>query len=235
MVPLYGAPVSVVPNDYDADPGRFRAADRSWQLRGDIHEMVVARLARDNVTPVIDVGGGRGRLAELLPGAVVVDPSPAQLADAPHPKVRADALALPFRSGVAGAVTMLWMLYHLDDPVAAIAEAKRVLRPGGRFASGTASRRNDPELTDSYPPSPFDAEEAPVIVASVFGDVEVETWDGPFTVLPDREAVVQYCRSHFLPPEAADRVTPPVTLTKRGCLMWARAPSETSKVGDGRD
>jgi SAM-dependent methyltransferase len=212
-----------VPNDYDTDPGRFRATDRSWQLRGDTHEMVAERLVRDLHAPVIDVGGGRGRLAELLPGTIVVDSSPAQLVDAPHPKIRASALALPFDSGAAGAVAMLWMLYHLQDPATAIAEGQRVLRPGGLFAACTASRRNDPELTDGYPPSPFDAEEAPAIVASVFGEVEVDAWDGPFTLLPDRGAVQRYCRSHFLPPEAADRVEPPVTLTKRGCLVWARA------------
>jgi SAM-dependent methyltransferase len=187
--------------------------------------MVAERFAREGIAPVIDVGGGRGRLAELLPGTVVVDFSPVQLADAPGPKLRADALALPIASGRAGAVAMLWMLYHLDDPVAAIAEARRVLRPGGVFAACTASRRNDPELTDGYPPTPFDAEEAPAIVASVFGGVEVDAWDGHFTVLPNRDAVLRYCRSHFLPPEAAERVTPPVTLTKRGCLVWALAPA----------
>jgi SAM-dependent methyltransferase len=213
---------SAVPRDYDSDPTRSRAEERSWQLRGDAHEVVAERLARERISPVIDVGGGRGRLAELLPGTVVVDFSPTQLADAPPPKLRSDALALPFASGAAGAVAMLWMLYHLDDPVLAIAEARRVLRPAGLFAACTASRRNDPELTDGYPPSPFDAEEAPAIVASVFGDVDVDSWDGPYTVLPDRDAVLRYCRTHFLPPEAADRVTPPVTLTKRGCLVWAR-------------
>jgi SAM-dependent methyltransferase len=214
-----------LPKDYDSDPERFRALDPSWQLRGDAHEMVAARLAREQISPVIDVGGGTGRLAELLPGIAVVDSSPAQLADAPRPKLRAEACALPFASGAAGAVAMLWMLYHLDDPVAAIAEARRALRPAGLFVACTASRRNDPELTDGYSPSPFDAEEAPAMVASVFGDVEVDAWDGPFTLLPDRDAVLRYCRSHFLPPEAADRVTPPVTLTKRGCLVWARAPA----------
>jgi SAM-dependent methyltransferase len=212
-----------LPNDYDSDPGRFGATDRDWQLRGDTHEVVAERLARERVAPVIDVGGGRGRLAELLPGTVVVDSSLAQVAHAPHPKLRANALSLPFADGVVGAVAMLWMLYHLDDPVTVVGEARRVLRSGGFFAACTASRSNDPELTDGYPPSPFDAEEAPGIVASVFGEVEVQTWDGPFTLLPDRGAVARYCRSHFLPPEAAERVTPPVTLTKRSCLVWARA------------
>jgi SAM-dependent methyltransferase len=212
-----------VPSDYDRDPERCRAADRSWQLHGDAHEVVAERLAREQLAPVIDVGGGQGRLAELLPGTVVVDFSPAQLAEAPHPKLRADARCLPFADGVAGAVVTLWMLYHLYDPVAAIAETRRVLRPGGLFAASTASRRNDPELTDGYPPTPFDAEEAPAIVESVFGDVEVVSWDGPFTRLPDRDAVVRYCRTHFLPSETIDRVTPPITLTKRGCIVWARA------------
>lgn len=215
---------SALPNDYDSDPERFGATDRDWQVRGDAHEVVAERLARERIQPVIDVGGGRGRLAEMLPGTVVADFSPAQLVEAPHPKLRANALSLPFGDGLAGAVAMLWMLYHLDDPAAAIGEAKRVLRAGGLFAACTASRSNDPELIDGYPPSPFDAEEAPEIVASVFGEVEVQTWDGPLTLLPDRDAVERYCRSHFLPPEAADRVTPPVTLTKRGCLVWTRAP-----------
>ncbi len=152
----------------------------------------------------------------------MVDVSAAQLADAPHPKLRGDARHLPVRSGSAGAVAMLWMLYHLDDPATAIREAKRVLRPGGVFVTCTSSRANDPELTDGYPPTPFDAEEAPAIVASVFGKVEVVSWDAPLILLPDRKAVEAYCRSHLLPSEAADRVRPPVTLTKRGALVWAR-------------
>ncbi|MGH3770694.1 MAG: methyltransferase domain-containing protein [Pseudonocardiaceae bacterium] len=41
--------------------------------------------------------------------------------------------ALPFRDGVFAEVTHLWCLYHLADPVVAITEAARVLRPGGRY------------------------------------------------------------------------------------------------------
>jgi hypothetical protein len=58
-------------------------------------------------------------------------------------------------------------------------------------------------------------------VATIFGEATVERWDAPMTLLPDEAAVLSFCRSHLLPPEAADRVTPPVWLTKRGCLIYA--------------
>ena len=61
------------------------------------------------------------------------------------------------------------------------------------------------------------------IVVGVFGDaaVTVEPWDGPFNVLPDRDAVRAYARHHALPAHIADHVGTPLTLTKRGCLVWA--------------
>jgi SAM-dependent methyltransferase len=213
-----------LPSDYDSDPDRWRSCDRSVQVFGDVHEPAARRIVDEGLAPVLDVGGGQGRLEHLLPPewpAILVDSSPAQLAGAPGPKLRADASELPVRSQCAGAVTALWMLYHLDAPTTAIAEAARVLRPGGLFVAATSSRDNDPELTDGYPPTPFDAEEAPAIVATVFGDVHVERWNAPMTYLIDRDAVLRYCRSHSLPLDAADRVTPPVWLTKRGCLVYA--------------
>lgn len=51
-----------------------------------------------------------------------------------------------------------------------IAEADRVLRPGGRYYACTSPRNNDPEIIpEGYPPSSLDAEEATAIVASGFG------------------------------------------------------------------
>jgi SAM-dependent methyltransferase len=213
-----------LPSDYDSDPDRWRSCDRNVQVFGDVHGPVARRIVGEHLAPVLDIGGGPGYLESLLPpewSSIVVDLSPTQLADAPHPKVGADASCLPARDQCAGAVTALWMLYHLDDPASAVAEAARVLRPGGLFAASSSSRTNDPELTDGYPPTPFDAEEAPDIVASVFGDVWVERWDAPMTYLPDRDAVLRYCRSHSLHRDAADRVTPPAWLTKRGCAVYA--------------
>ena len=213
-----------LPSDYDSDPQRWWSRDPSVQVFGDVHEPIARRIVDEALTPVLDVGGGQGRLESVLPRgwpAIVLDMSPRQLAGAPGPEVRADASVVPIRSHSVGAVAALWMLYHLDDPITAIAEAARVLRPGGLFVASTSSRDNDPELTDGYPPTPFDAEQAPDIVASVFGNVQVERWDAPMTYLPDREAVLRYCRSHSLHSDHADRVTPPVWLTKRGCLVSA--------------
>jgi SAM-dependent methyltransferase len=199
--------------------------EASWQVFGDVHEPVALRLSELGTDPVIDVGGGQGRLVRALPPGItgiVVDSSPAQLADSFGPRLQADAVHLPLRNGCAGAVTALWMLYHLDEPERAVAEAWRVLRPGGWLVASTSSRRNDPELTDGYPPTTFDAEDAEQIVRRVFTEVIVERWDAPMTRLPDTEAVLRYCRSHHLPAEAAQRVAAPVWLTKRGCLIYAR-------------
>src|SRR5262249_3716299 len=110
------------------------------------------------------------------------------------------------------------------DPTAALFEARRVLRSGGILAACAASRWNDPELApEGYPPTSFDAEDAAELVAEAFGEanVEIDRWDEPVVTLRDSDEVRAYARSHLLPAEAADRVSPPVTLTKRGCLVWA--------------
>jgi SAM-dependent methyltransferase len=225
MAPAYARPVSQTPFDYDTAPERWRSIDRSTQLTGDVHQLVARLIVAEGLEPVVDVGGGEGELERHLPTgcpATICDLSPTMLAAAPHPKLRARAEQLPVATASAGAVAMLWMLYHLERPEAAIREARRALRPGGLFAASTSARTNDPELTDGYPPTTFDAEEAEEIVGRVFDDVVVERWDDKLTLLPDEAAVARYCVSHSLPPTAARRVTPPVLLTKRGCLVLAR-------------
>ena len=136
--------------------------------------------------PVLDGACGEGRLRRQLPDTVAwvgLDTSPAQLAANPYATlVRGDMRRLPFGDAGFAEVTHLWCLYHLEDPVPAVAEAARVLRTGGRDFACCASRHSDPELLpEGYPPSTFDAEEAADIVASVFGDeVEAERWDEAF-------------------------------------------------------
>jgi SAM-dependent methyltransferase len=176
--------------------------------------------------PVLDIGCGEGRLASLLGTGVRwlgVDSSPAQLAANPYrPVVLADMRALPFRADAFAEVTHLWCLYHVDDPIAAISESKRVLQSAGRYYASTAARDNDPEIMwDGYPPSPFDAEEAVAIVASVFDEVEATRWDGVFYPLETREEVRAYCRHNYIPSERAEEADLPLWLTKRGVLVRA--------------
>ncbi len=213
--------MTALPPDYDSDPGRWQ----SHQPPRDVHEMIAPELRG----PVLDVGCGEGRLASLLGDAVRwvgVDSSPTQIAANPYrPVVRADMRALPFRDGVFAEVAHLWCLYHLDDPVSAIAEAARVLRSGGRYFACTAERDNDPEIMlNGYPPSTFDAEEAADIVASCFGEVEAERWDGKFFPLQTRDEVRAYCRHNYIPAERAEHADLPLWLTKRGVLIRAAKP-----------
>jgi SAM-dependent methyltransferase len=210
--------MTALPPDYDSDPERWR----SWRAPQDVHEMV----APDLRGPVLDAGCGEGRLASLLDDNVVwvgVDSSRTQLRASPRrAAVLADMRALPFRGGTFAEVTHLWCLYHLDEPSVAIGEARRVLRPGGRYYACTAARDSDPEIMyEGYPPTSFDAENAVEIVAATFGRAEAERWDNRFFPLETREAVRAYCRHNYIPEARAEAADLPLWLTKRGVLVRA--------------
>jgi SAM-dependent methyltransferase len=229
--------VTALPGDYETDPARFAAARESttrWSTIGDVHPTVAARFERERLAPSLDIGCGDGALRTTLPEAwpwIGLDHDVPLLRAAGRPNALADAVRLPVRSDCFGAVAALWMLYHLDEPRLALEEARRVLRSGGLFATCTTARDDSPELFEYFgPPEPttFDAEEAPDIVATVFGAdrIEVDRWDGPYTVLPDQAAVATYLRGRGISPERAHdvarAVTTPFTVTKRGVLVWAR-------------
>jgi ubiquinone/menaquinone biosynthesis C-methylase UbiE len=95
---------------------------------------------------VLDLGVGPGAgavaMARAEPGKrhVGLDVSGAMLRRAaararaegvPLPLVQGDALRLPIRDGALDGATGHSFLYLLDDPAAALAEVRRVLRPGG--------------------------------------------------------------------------------------------------------
>jgi SAM-dependent methyltransferase len=224
---------SQVPTDYDSDPGRFRLARsvlRRHACAPDVHARVAKRLVEEGLTPVLDVGCGEGELARHLPpGAWVgVDSSAEMLARAPEPHHRAQATAVPFPDESFASATLLYVLYHLPDPALALAEARRVLRPGGLVAVAAPSRHDSPELADLLPHArlTFDAELAPELLSDYFADVEVEAWDAPMLDLPTEAAVRDYMIGKGVEPEAARSgaasVTVPLSVTKRGALVFGR-------------
>jgi demethylmenaquinone methyltransferase/2-methoxy-6-polyprenyl-1,4-benzoquinol methylase len=90
---------------------------------------------------LLDVGGGTGNYAVALREEgwepVVCDRSADMLARAASKglqTVPADAQELPFADASFDAVMCVSMLHHVDDRARALAEQRRVLRPGGRGA-----------------------------------------------------------------------------------------------------
>jgi SAM-dependent methyltransferase len=90
---------------------------------------------------LLDVGGGTGNYAAALREEgwepVVCDRSADMLAHASAKgleTVQADAQSLPFEDASFDALMCISMLHHVDDRPRALAEQRRVLRPGGRGA-----------------------------------------------------------------------------------------------------
>ncbi len=70
--------MSALSNDYDCDPGRFLSS--AEHPHDDVHPYVAARFSAAGAMTVLDVGGGNGKLAGLLPGlsmrCLLIDLSP---------------------------------------------------------------------------------------------------------------------------------------------------------------
>lgn len=137
-------------------PDAFRAFElEGWQTNSAGYDRHFGPITRQAVEPTLDAAGvgpgmrvldvctGPGILAEaaLARGAEAVglDFAPAWVAAA-RGRVRGaefiegDAQALPFPDAAFDAVVCGFGIIHLPDPAAALAEMRRVLRPGGRAA-----------------------------------------------------------------------------------------------------
>lgn len=128
--------------------GRIRALHAPEK---DVENAIIRHLAATPIEHLLDAGTGTGRMLELLAPhvkrGVGVDVSPEMLAIARDRLMRAnlahcqvrlgDTYRLPFPAGgtLTGfdAVIIHQVLHYLDDPGAAVLEASRVLRAGGRL------------------------------------------------------------------------------------------------------
>lgn len=176
-------------------------------------------LARD----VLEVGAGTGELWHRIGPRrrlTLTDFSPAmcaRLREVPGARVqRCDATRLPFRDGAVDAVIANHMLYHLDDPDAALREFARVLRPGGRLAVAVNGRDHlaeldalgpamgRPDLAVGLHQNDVTAETAPARVAAHFTDVTVERYPDEL-VVPAAEPILAYIVSMIGPLTVAEK------------------------------
>ncbi|HEX4055661.1 MAG TPA: class I SAM-dependent methyltransferase [Tepidisphaeraceae bacterium] len=115
------------------------AIDRALALHGD--------------ESLLDIGTGPGDFPIRLRrsghrGQIIgIDASPGMIAKANSAGVdvefvQGDAQSLPFAEKSFDVVTARHMLYHVPDIPRALREARRVLRPGGRFLAVTNARDN---------------------------------------------------------------------------------------------
>lgn len=128
--------------DYDREASGYDDT-RGGQERAAEAAAAVDRLIPARARRVVDVAGGTGIVSTLLAklghDVVVCDLSEGMLRAAqrrlPGRVVRGDAARLPFQDGSAAAVCMIWLLHLVDDVDGVLAEAVRVLGPGGRLLS----------------------------------------------------------------------------------------------------
>ena len=202
----------------------------------DVHGEIAARFEAEGIGVVLDIGCGTGLFKNAYGGRWTgIDRSIEQLRTVTGPRALADALRLPFRDATFGGAVALYVLFFFDDPHAVVAEAARVLEPGGLFATCSPSRDDVPELRHVLPGAVFEdtfaAEDIRDVLGSCLVDVAVTTWDFPAFDLRDRQTVRDYLRSYGYPyvtedgaERLAQRVDVPLKLTKRGAWGLGRKP-----------
>jgi SAM-dependent methyltransferase len=180
-----------------------RYSERSYDLEAD----VIAALSLQPGASVLDVGFGTGSFLRRLGDGFAltgVDTSDAAIAAADGFTARwADAQDLPFEDRSFDAVTARHMLYHVPDPMRAISEARRVLRPGGVFAAVVNIEDATPGLIGLVAEAvaahgiehsfqvPVHSGNLPGMVTSVFGKADVARHDNAL-VFTSPEPVVAY-------------------------------------------
>lgn len=102
----------------------------------------------------LEVGCGRGVFQDLVADYTGVDLAASVARYLHKPFVQASATALPFPDSSFDAAWTIWVFEHVPDPELAMAELRRVLKPGGLlfFAPAWQCR---PWAADGYPVRPY--------------------------------------------------------------------------------
>ena len=130
-------------------------ADPGWRI---------SPVAWDGTQVVADFGCGNGfDLRQLVPGgrcrhAFGLDLSSGMLRTLEEMArssgrltlIQADAQRLPLRDGGVDVALAMHMLYHVPDVPAAVAELRRIVKPGGILLASTNSERGMAEVNDLF-------------------------------------------------------------------------------------
>jgi SAM-dependent methyltransferase len=125
--------------------------ERAYEDR--VEAIALSRLLPAGGDRLVEVGAGAGRNTPRYAGfrqVVLVDYSRSMLAQARqrlgtgerYTFVAADAYRLPFAPGAFDAATMIRVLHHMVDPLAALRRVRSVLRPSAAFLLEYANKRN---------------------------------------------------------------------------------------------
>jgi SAM-dependent methyltransferase len=177
----------------------------------DVHDVLWQTLVEWRPRRVLEVGGGPGELSERMQkelGAQVsyldISPGMVELARARGVDAQVgDAQSLPFEDGIFDTVVAAWMLYHVSDIDLGLAEAARVLRPGGALIAVTNSVLHLSELREliAYPrgyEETFNRENGAEFLRKHFAQVERLDLETEVTVR-DRLKLVDYQQSLSVP------------------------------------
>jgi SAM-dependent methyltransferase len=127
---------------------------------------------------VLDVGCGVGHSYELLAPreTIGIDIDPGSLEGQARETRVGDMRALPFADASFSALLSVQAIEHVPDPERALAEARRVLEPGGVAIFVTPNRLTfgpPDEVIDPYHHLEFSPDELRACCASVFDRVEL--------------------------------------------------------------
>lgn len=145
---------------FDAVAGHWRELSREVLGDFDLAEELAARLHPGMIAADLGCGTGEllSRLAQTARSAIGVDGSPrmleqagARLAGQPGVSLRLGELEhLPLRDGEVQAATLSLVLHHVSDPLAVLAEARRVLAPGGALLVAEFDRHENEAMRVKY-------------------------------------------------------------------------------------
>jgi SAM-dependent methyltransferase len=176
------------------------------------YDIILDLAGLDGDEVVVDVGCGNGQYLRALRrrghrGAIAgfdLSPGMAAAASTWAPAVAADAERLPVRTSSADVALCPHMLYHVPDQAAAVAELRRMVRPGGRAVVVTNAAAHFAEVDELVaaiaggPPLgqtiPFKMEAGEQVLRGSFDTIERHDFVGALDVT-EADAIVDYVAS----------------------------------------